>query len=134
MKHFSLLLRDTQHWQHLEGVRLFVGEDESGCFGLLAGHAPLMTHLVFGLARFQCAPGRWQYLAMPGAILYFKDNQLRLTSRRYFLSEDYEQMSQVLHDTLAEEEQMLAEMTQSLQRLEEGVLRRIWELDKERAS
>jgi len=131
MKPFSMLLRDTQHWQRLEGVRIFVGEDASGSFGLLADHAPIMTHLVFGLARFQCGAEPWQYLAMPGAILYFKNNQLRLSTRRFFLSEDYEQMSQVLRDTLTEEEQLLAEMKHKLHRLEEDVLRRIWELGRE---
>ena len=68
---------------------------------------------------------------MPGAILYFKNNQLRLSTRRFFLSEDYEQMSQVLRDTLTEEEQLLAEMKHKLHRLEEDVLRRIWELGRE---
>ncbi len=131
MTYFSLQLRDTRQWQRLEGVRIFVGEDETGTFGLLAGHAPFMTHLVFGLARFQCETGGWQYLAMPGAILYFKDNQLRLSTRRYVVSADYEQMSSVLHDTLLEEEQQLADMKHKLHRLEEDVLRRIWELGRE---
>ena len=44
MKPFSMLLRDTQHWQRLEGVRIFVGEDASGSLGLLADHPPTITH------------------------------------------------------------------------------------------
>ena len=35
----------------------FIGEDDSGSFGILAGHARMMTMLGFGLARFR-AGGR----------------------------------------------------------------------------
>ncbi len=52
-------------------MRSFIGEDASGSFGLQAGHARFMTILEFGLARFRTAEADWQYLALPGALLYF---------------------------------------------------------------
>jgi len=132
MNHFSLILRDTGQHQQVDQVVSFVGEDDSGSFGIQAGHRRMMTQLVFGLARFRTLQASWQYLAMPGAILYFDRDRLLLNTRRYFLSEDMGQMTRVLHDTLAAEEQALAQMKENLERLEEGVLQRLWELGKER--
>lgn len=131
MNHFSLILRDTGQHLQVDQVVSFVGEDDSGSFGIQAGHRRMMTHLLFGLARFRTERSPWQYLAMPGAILYFDSNRLMLSTRRYFLGEDMEQMTRVLHDTLAAEEQALAQMKQNIERLEEGVMKRLWELGKE---
>jgi F-type H+-transporting ATPase subunit epsilon len=132
MNHFSLILRDTSQHQQFDDLVSFVGEDDSGSFGIQSGHRRMMTRLVFGLARFRTTTASWQYLAMPGAILYFDHNRLLLNTRRYFLSEDMQRMTRVLRDTLTAEEQALAEMKQNLERLEDGVMQRLWELGKER--
>ena len=61
MKNFSLSLRDVTRGETIDGVSSFVGEDASGSFGLLGGHARFMTTLVFGLARFRTGPAQWHY-------------------------------------------------------------------------
>ena len=76
MKGFTLQLQDATRSQQLPGVTTFVGEDASGSFGILADHARLMTSLAVGLARFRVGEGPWQYLALPGGLLYFHDNRL----------------------------------------------------------
>ena len=50
MKTFKLRLQDATHAMDIPGVTSFVGEDESGSFGILADHARLMTTLVIGMA------------------------------------------------------------------------------------
>ena len=103
MSGITLHLQDAMHSETLEQVTSFVGEDASGSFGLLAGHERFMTSLVFGLARFRVQGNAWEYLALPGALLYFVDDHLYLNTRRLLRDSDYERI------TAALEEQLLAE-------------------------
>ena len=130
MNTFKLILQDASRSVSFEQVSSFVGEDDSGSFGLQAGHARLMASLVFGMARFRIADQAWQYLAMPGALLYFADNELTINTRRYLLDTDYQRISTALQQQLLAEEEELKSMKDSLHRMEEQVLRRMWELGR----
>ena len=134
MKTFELIVQDSSGRQTFPGVSSFVGEDASGSFGILAGHARMITSLVVGLARFRSGERPWQYLAMPGAVLYFRDDTLTLSTRRCLISEDYSQISAALREQLLAEEARLQKMKQSLHRMEEEVLKRLWEISRSRAS
>jgi F-type H+-transporting ATPase subunit epsilon len=127
---FALHLRDAFHHEQVDAVEAFVGRDATGAFGLLAGHERFMTSLVFGLARFRCAGMAWEYLAVPGALLYFRDDALFLNTRRYLRDLDYGRISSLLLDRLAAEERELASIQESLHRLEGEMLRRLWELGR----
>ena len=128
MKTFTLVLQDATHTQRIEQVASFAGEDDTGSFGILTNHARMMTSLVFGLARFRVRENPWQYLALPGAALYFNDNELSISTRRYLLDTDYERISSGLQEQLLAEEQELQQLKKSLHRMEEEVLRRLWEM------
>lgn len=130
MNTFRIMIRDNSRSETIDGVASFVAEDASGSFGLLAGHARLMTSLVFGLARFRTRTGPWQYLAMPGAVLLFDDNVLNLNTRRYLLSGDYVAMSSALVEKLALEERSLMEMKRTLHQIETHVLKQMLEMNK----
>ena len=131
MTTFTLQLWHALGMERIENVTSFVGEDASGSFGILAGRARFMTSLVFGLARFRCADEDWRYLAVPGALVYFADNQLMLTTRRYLIDTDYARVSTALQDQLLSEEMRLHEMRNSLRRMEETFLRRMTQLGEE---
>lgn len=133
MNTFELRLRDATHAEHIAGVTSFVGEDASGSFGLLAGAERMMTSLVIGLARFRVGDGPWRYLAMPGALLYFADNRLSISTRRFLVDDDYERISSTLHRQLIAEEEALRGMKESLRQMEEEVLKRMWELGRKEA-
>lgn len=130
MKTFRLALSDATRRETFEEVISFVGEDASGSFGILAGHARLMTPLQFGLARFRRADGHWHYLAFPGALLYFVNDELSVSTRRYLLDDDYERISAALQEQLLAEEEGLRVMKESLHRMEEELLRRMWEMHR----
>ena len=134
MKTFRLTLCDATHRETFEDVVSFVGEDASGSFGILAGHARLMTALLFGLARFRRADGTWRYLAFPGALLYFVNDELSISTRRYLLDDDYERISGALQKQLLAEEEGLRATKESLHRMEEELLRRMWEMNRARGS
>ncbi len=133
MKSFTLRLQDATRSEEIAGVTSFVGVDTSGSFGILAGHARMMTSLAIGLARFRVGEGAWQYLALPGAVLYFHDNLLVLSTRHYLLDDDYMHISQALQQQLLAEEEKLYTMKQSLHYMEEALLKRLWQLSHRRA-
>jgi len=130
MSGFTLHLQDARSYQRVDEVRSFVGTDPSGSFGLLAGHERFMTSLVFGLARFRGPAGGWEYLALPGALVYFADDELFLSTRRLFRGMDYDRISTLLRTRLAAEEQELAAVHESLQRLEQEMLKRLRRLGR----
>ena len=130
MSTFVLQLQDALHHEQVDAVESFVGRDASGSFGLLAGHERVMTSLGFGLARFRCTGADWEYLAVPGALVSFREDVLTLSTRRYLRDFDYGRISGLLLDRLAAEEQELAAIQQSLQQLEGEMLRRLWELTR----
>lgn len=129
MKSFTLRLHDSTQSEHIEGVVSFVGEDASGSFGILANHARMMTTLVYGLARFRTAStAPWQYLAMPGAVLWFSDNTLSICCRHYLRDENYERISHRIGEELLAEEQELHALHESLQQMEEAMIKQMWAL------
>lgn len=132
MKPFVLHLQDATHDERLDGVVSFVGQDTSGLFGILADHARAMTMLAFGLSRFRMMDGTWHFLAMPGGLLYFVDNELSIVTRRYLRDQDYDLISLALDQQLVAEEAALHTVKESLHRLEEEMFKRLWKIGRER--
>lgn len=131
MNTFTVSLFSADRTERIEGVTSFTGEDRSGRFGLLARHDRFMTSLTFGLARLQLADGRREYLGLPGGLLYFMDNELRISTRRYLRGTDVERIASDLSRDLLEEDQALRETRRKLHRLEAEMLRRMAELGGE---
>lgn len=130
MDTFTLTLQSSDRFERIEGVESFVGEDATGSFGLWAHHERFMTALVFGLARYRRIGEPWQYLALPGALAYFLDNQLFISARRYIRDSDYNRISEALTEQLLKEEEMLAGLKQSLRRLDEEMLKRLLDIER----
>ena len=128
MNTFALNLYGATGSERFAEVRSFVGEDATGSFGIQAGHARFMTALVFGLARFADTAGGWRFVAMPGGLLYFHANTLTISTRRYLLDSDYTRISAALSEQLLAEEDELRQIKQSLRRMEDTMLRRLWEM------
>ena len=128
MNTFTLALHDSSQRLEFTNVYSFVGEDASGSFGLRAGHARFMTILSFGLARFRSPNDEWQFVAMPGATLYFHANRLWIGTRRFVLDHDYVRISRLLREQLLAEEQALKKTRSSLRQMEEELLRKLWQL------
>ena len=128
MNSFVMHLQSATQYERIDDVISFVGEDDSGSFGILAEHARVMTLLVFGLARFRAGSRPWEYLALPGGLAYFVDGQLYLSTRRYLRGQDYESLSAALRRELRAEEEALREIKQSMRRLEEEMLKRLWRI------
>lgn len=130
MTTFNLHLQSATQYEVIEDVVSFVGEDGSGSFGIQAGHARVMASLRFGLARYRCGDQPWQYLALPGALLYFVDNQLYLNTRRYVRDDDYARIDAALREQLQREETGLQRIKESLRRMEEEMFKRLRDIQR----
>ncbi|MGZ5052017.1 MAG: F0F1 ATP synthase subunit epsilon [Methylobacter sp.] len=130
MNRFVLNLFDANHERRIDDVVSFVGEDASGCFGIQAHHARFMTTLVFGLARFRRENENWQYLAVPGAVIYFSNNELTLSTRHFLIDSDFERISSQLDQELIAEEENLQATRNSLHNMEQAMLKRMLALKR----
>jgi F-type H+-transporting ATPase subunit epsilon len=130
MNTFTLHLLGARQSECIENVESFVGEDASGSFGLKARHERFMTSLVFGLARYRHPGEAWQYLAVPGALLYFVDNGLFINARRYIRDSDYGRISQALTDQLLREEETLAGLKRNLRSMEEELMKKLLDIER----
>jgi len=130
MSGFTLYLQSAVRTERIDSVASFVGADASGSFGILPGRSRFMTLLDYGLSRFRSQDGAWQYVACPGAVLSFADNELFLNTRRYLREEDYRRVSRLLAGQLAQEEAALQAVKDNLQKLEQELLRRLRQLDR----
>jgi F-type H+-transporting ATPase subunit epsilon len=130
MNRFVLNLFDASHEQRIAGVTSFIGEDATGCFGIQANHARFMTTLVFGLARFSLSLDEWQYLALPGAVVYFNNNELTVSTRHFLIDTDLERISTLLEQQLIAEEENLHATRESLHRMEQAMMKRMLALKR----
>lgn len=130
MNTFAIQLYDSTQQQRIENVTSFVGEDSNGCFGLQAHHARFMTTLIFGLFRYRLQTDDWQYLALPGGVLYFNKNELTISTRHFLIDNNFERISDLLTHQLLTEEEALTATRSSLQKMEQSMLARLWKLQR----
>lgn len=131
MNGFVLHLNEATRCERIDGVTAFIGEDDSGQFGIHPGHERFMTIHAFGLARFRVGRQPIEYLAVPGGLLYFCGGELFLCARRLFRHRDYREVARALTEQLAAEERDLHGLKQSLRRLEDEMLKRLWRIGRE---
>ncbi|HHA18977.1 MAG TPA: F0F1 ATP synthase subunit epsilon [Methylophaga sp.] len=130
MNTFAIQLYDSTQQQRIENVTSFIGEDSNGCFGLQAHHARFMTTLIFGLFRYRLQTDDWQYLALPGGVLYFHKNVLTISTRHFLIDNNFERISDLLTHQLLTEEEALTATRSSLQKMEQSMLTRLWKLQR----
>lgn len=130
MNLITLYLQSAIRTETIADIASFIGKDLSGSFGIQPGRAALITVLEYGLSRFRTTAGVWYYLASPGAVLHFADNQLTINTRYYLYHQDHERIAGLLTGQLAEEEKALSHVKHNLQQLEQELFRRLRQLDR----
>jgi F-type H+-transporting ATPase subunit epsilon len=134
MASFALQLLSATRAERIEAVTAFQGEDATGRFGIRPGHERFITSLAFGLAAFQQAGGQWEYLALPGGLLYFTGGELILTARNYVRDVDSGRISAALDAQLRAEERTVDRLHVQLARMEQELMRRLHRLDERSAA
>ena len=130
MNSFALALLDSRGHHDFSEVRQFIAADQSGSFGVLAGHVHFVAVLRYGLARFSDSDGVWRYLAMPGGVLRFCDNKLTVTTVRYFLGTESDSLCRELAAEMAQNDSEVHAAQATLAEIEHSLLRRLAELSK----
>jgi F-type H+-transporting ATPase subunit epsilon len=130
---FLLHLNEATRSETIRKVTAFIGEDASGQFGIRERHERFMTIHTFGLARFRTGDAPFEYLAIPGGLVYFVGGELFLCARRLFRHHDPQEVARTLTEQLAAEERSLSGFKQSLRRLEDEMLKRMWQIGREHA-
>jgi F-type H+-transporting ATPase subunit epsilon len=131
MSDFAVHLLAVDCSERIDGVKSFIGEDRSGSFGLMADHERFMTMLSYGLARVRLADDTWEYLGLPGGLLYFIDNECRISTRRYVRGPDVTRIAELLTRELLVEEQALSATRHKLHQLETEMLKELAQLERE---
>lgn len=130
MKTFRLHLMSMTRAESLPDLVSFTGCDTAGSFGILANAYRRITVLVFGLAHFRTVSGQVEYLVLPGGLLYFHGNELNITTTNFVRSVGLAEISAVLDNQLRQEDVELREIKQSLHRLDEEIIKRMYELKR----
>ncbi len=130
MKPFTLKLFDTNHQHCEEHVVSFIGADKSGSFGIQSHHARFMTVLIFGLSQMRLQNGERLYLALPGGVLYFINNELSISTRHFLIDSNFERISEILKNQMLKEEETLIKTRGSLHKMEQSMLSRLWKLQR----
>jgi len=128
MKCFALTLLDSHGAERFDTVTQFIGADDNGSFGILAGHVPTVVVLRYGLARFSDQTGAWHYLALPGGVLRFANHQLTVTTVRYFLGDDRDAICERLAEEMARADSEVHTARATLSEIERSLVRRLAEL------
>jgi F-type H+-transporting ATPase subunit epsilon len=89
-----------------------------------------MTTLGFGLARFRLTTEDWQYLALPGAVVYFNNNMLTISTQHFLIDSDLERITSLLEQQLISEEENLGKTRESLRKMEQSMLKRMLALKR----
>jgi F-type H+-transporting ATPase subunit epsilon len=128
MKTFSLTLIDTTGMTRFDTVSQFVGADAEGSFGLLADHLHTVALLRYGLARFADQAGVWRFLAMPGGVLRFTDNQLTISTVRCFLGDSEDAICASLEAAMQQTDSEVHTAKAALSKIEHSLIKRLVEL------
>jgi F-type H+-transporting ATPase subunit epsilon len=129
MKSFELQLLSNHGTQRFATVTRFIGADENGSFGILAGHGPIVVLLRYGLARFALTDSNdWQFLAIPGGVLQFSDGQLTITALRYFVGMQREEIYACLEAEINRDNSELRAAHTTLTEIERSLLHKLAEL------
>lgn len=122
-------LQSADNYVRFDDVQSFVAEDSRGAFGLLAHHERFMTPLVYGLGQFRRKDHALQYVATVGGIAYFSENELYISTRYFIVEDDYNTISARLEHELDEEDRKTRELRISLRRMDEAMLKQLWQLN-----
>ena len=128
MNSFGITLLDSRGCDEFADIMQFIGADQSGSFGILAGHQHLVALLRYGLARFCDVSGHWRYIALPGGVLRFADNHLTLTTVRYFLGDDRALICQQLDAEMAQIDSEVHNARATISEIEQSLVKRLTEL------
>lgn len=125
MNTFRMRLMSTTKLEEIGDIVSFTAKDASGSFGILANALRRITALSFGMATLKKSDGSIEYLALPGGVLYFASNELKIATTTFVRSRDINEITAALDQKVRLEEESIRDIKRSLRHLDDAILRRL---------
>ncbi len=106
--------------------------DESGFFGILAGHADFITALPPSLGYYSDRQGTETFIAVNEGILSVKDGLVTLSAREVFESGDAGRLSEIVKKEVFERSKTEAGLSSMLEGLEKAFIEKTVRFEKGR--
>jgi F-type H+-transporting ATPase subunit epsilon len=106
-------------------------KDESGYFGIMKNHTAMLTVLEPCLGLYRDGEGKVFYIAMDGGILIVMDSIATITTGEIFGSEDPEELSRMIDETLLKRRESEASFRSILSNIEDAFIRKTVEMKRE---
>jgi len=132
MRTLALDLLDGRSERRVDRVVSLVAADDSGQFGILPGHEPMVTALASGLIRCTRADGGLLHVACTGGVLSCRDDVVQIVSARFLVGEHAEALTKQLDRLVAAERAEQVAGRQSRTQVEHALLRRLREWSEAR--
>ena len=89
-----------------DGIVALRAEDESGAFGIMAGHVPFLTALTASVVSWRDESGREAHCAVRGGLLTVRGGQdIAIATRQAFLGDDIMKLEDTLRAGMAAAEE-----------------------------
>lgn len=102
--------------------------DESGYFGIMAGHGEFLTVLEPGLGSYKDATGRVQYFALDGGFLLVEKEKVVLSVYEFFEGESPEELLQLISETIRKRKESEERYRRLIKEIEETFVKRALEV------
>lgn len=130
MNSFTIYLQSITKEEQIHNVMSFVSEDDSGKYGVMANHCRMLTNIKIGMSKITYTNFTTEYLALASGIIYFTNNKLYINTKNYTRSDDYYKLVEILNTQLKSEDQAIKNINETIERVDEMVLKRLWELEQ----
>ena len=77
------------------------------------------------MTRLRASSGQTLYLALPGGVLYFSNDNLTISTRHFVVSDNFEQVLKTLQQDILDEEIQLQTLKKSFHALEKELMKRL---------
>ncbi|GGJ33298.1 F0F1 ATP synthase subunit epsilon [Neoroseomonas lacus] len=109
-----------------DGVVSLRAEDESGTFGIMAGHVPFLTALTPSVVSWRDENGREKHCAVRGGLLTVRDGQqIAIATRQAFLGDDIARLEDKLRAGIAAAEESERTERVAAAQMQAAAIRRI---------
>jgi F-type H+-transporting ATPase subunit epsilon len=109
-------------------------KDASGYFGIMKNHADFLTVIEPSLGFYRSINDKEFFIALDGGILAIKSGRVTINTREIFESEDPENLSRIIDETIVKRHEFEASFRNILSGIEDAFIKKMMELKREFSS
>ena len=109
-------------------------KDASGYFGIMKNHADFLTVIEPSLGFYRSINDKEFFIALDGGIIVIKSGRVTINTREIFESEDPENLSRIIDETIVKRHEFEASFRNILSGIEDAFIKKTMELKREFSS